>query len=99
MSSDSFLLIVALGLGTYATRVGGHLVLSRFERLSPRMEAALDAVPAAVLTAIVAPLALTTGVAEAVAAGAAILASLRLPINAVLLIGMVLVAALRTLGL
>ena len=99
MSFESVLLIVALAVGTYATRVGGHLVLSRFERLNPRVEAALDAVPAAVLTAIVAPLALTTGVAEAVAAGAAILASMRLPINAVLVLGMVIVAGLRAIGL
>ena len=99
MSGESLLLIVALGLGTYATRVGGHLVLSRFQQLDPRVEAALDAVPAAVMTAIVAPLALTTGPAEAVAAGATIVASLRLPIHAVLVVGMVIVAVLRAVGL
>ena len=99
MSGQSFLLIVALGLGTYATRIGGHLVLSRFKKLDARVEAALDAVPAAVMTAIVAPLALTTGPAEAVAAGATIVASLRLPIHAVLVVGMVSVAILRLIGL
>jgi len=98
MTGESLLLIVALGLGTYATRVGGHLVLSRFERLDPRVEAALDAVPAAVMTAIVAPLALA-GPAEAIAASVTILASLRLPIHAVLVVGMVVVASLREIGL
>ena len=98
MIGESLLLIVALGLGTYATRVGGHLVLSRFQKLDPRVEAALDAVPAAVMTAIVAPLALTTGPADAIAAGATILASLRLPIHAVLVVGMVVVASLRAIG-
>ena len=97
--SESILLIVALGLGTYATRIGGHLVLSRFERLDPRVEAALDAVPAAVMTAIVAPLALATGPAEAIAAGATVVACLRLPIHAVLVVGMVVVASLRAIGL
>ena len=98
MSAQSLLLIVALGLGTYATRIGGHLVLSRFDKLDPRVEAALEAVPAAVMTAIVAPLALTTGPAEAIAAGATILASLRLPIHAVLVVGMLAVAFLRAAG-
>ena len=98
MTGESLLLIVALGLGTYATRIGGHLVLSRFERLDPRVEAALEAVPAAVMTAIVAPLALATGPFEAIAAGVTILASLRLPIHAVLVVGMVVVAGLRAIG-
>ena len=40
---------------TYLTRVGGHLVLSRFEHIHPRVEAGLNAVPAAVLTTLVAP--------------------------------------------
>ena len=92
-------LIVALGLATYATRIGGHLVLSRFERLDPRIEAALDAVPAAVMTAIVAPLALASGVAEAVAAGATVIASARLPIHWALVIGVGIVVALRAAGL
>jgi uncharacterized membrane protein len=37
---------------TYLARVGGHLVLSRFERIHPRVEAGLNAVPAAVLTTL-----------------------------------------------
>ena len=45
--------ILAAALATYLTRVGGHLVLSRFQKLDPRVEAALDAVPAAVMTASV----------------------------------------------
>jgi uncharacterized membrane protein len=40
---NTLLLILALGLGTYATRIGGHLILSRFDHLNPRVEAALDA--------------------------------------------------------
>ena len=60
------------------TRIGGYLVLSRFERLNPRVEAALDAVPAAVITALVAPAVLATGAAETIAAIVTIVAALRL---------------------
>jgi uncharacterized membrane protein len=92
-------LIVALGVATFATRVGGHLILSRFERINPRVEAALDAVPAAVLTAIVAPAALAAGPAEAIASVATVAAALRLPMLPTLAVGVALVVALRSLGL
>ena len=59
--------ILAGALLTYLTRVGGYLVMSRFQRIHPRVEAALDAVPAAVLTTIVAPAAYNGGPAELVA--------------------------------
>jgi len=81
-------LIVTLGLVTYATRIGGHLILSRFGRLNPRLEAALDAVPAAVMTAIVAPMALATGLLESVAAAIAVLAALRLSMHATLVLSL-----------
>ncbi len=101
MSDDfmSVVTIVAIGLGTYGTRIAGHLVLSRFEPLDPRVEAALDAVPAAVMTAIVAPAVLASGWAEAGAAVATVLASWRLPIHWTLVIGVGAVVALRTAGL
>src|SRR5690606_23193025 len=51
-------------IATYRTRAGGHLGLSRFERVHPRVEAGLDAVPAAVLTTLVAPAAAAGGPAE-----------------------------------
>lgn len=62
--STTVWIIMAAAVATYLTRVGGHLVLSRFERVHPRIEAALDAVPAAVLTTLVAPSLLSAGVAE-----------------------------------
>jgi uncharacterized membrane protein len=101
MSADpeAILLILALGLATYCTRIAGHLVLSRFERLDPRVEAALDAVPAAVITALVAPMVLATGLAETVAAGVTVLAALRLSIMPTLLIAAVTVSALRAAAL
>lgn len=95
---ETALLIFALALGTYATRVGGYLLLSRFERLDPRVEAALDAVPAAVLTALVTPVAFASGVAESVATAVVIAAALWLPILPTLAIAACAVASLRALG-
>lgn len=57
-------IIVAAAIATYCTRVGGHLILSRFERIHPRVEAGLNAVPAAVLTTLVAPAVMAGGPAE-----------------------------------
>ncbi|BCH59098.1 membrane protein [Agrobacterium vitis] len=48
-------IILAAALATYLTRAGGYLVISRFKTLPPRVDAALNAVPAAVLTTLVAP--------------------------------------------
>ena len=57
--STTVWIILAGALMTYLTRVGGHLVLSRFDRVHPRVEAGLNAVPAAVLTTLVAPAAVS----------------------------------------
>lgn len=62
--STTFWIILAAAIATYLTRVGGHLVISRFERVHPRVEAGLNAVPAAVLTTLVAPAVLGAGPAE-----------------------------------
>ncbi|MCO6388078.1 AzlD family protein [Aliihoeflea sp. 40Bstr573] len=57
-------IILAGAVLTYLSRIGGHLVLSRFERVHPRVEASLNAVPAAVLTTLIAPAAYHGGAAE-----------------------------------
>ena len=62
--STSLWIIISGAILTYLTRVGGHLVLSRFERTHPRVEAGLNAVPAAVLTTLVAPQAIQGGPIE-----------------------------------
>jgi len=49
------LTILAAALATYATRIGGYLLIKSMKTIPPRMEAALNAVPAAVLAALVAP--------------------------------------------
>lgn len=75
--STTVWIIIAAAFLTYLTRIGGHVVLSRFERLHPRVEAGLNAVPAAVLTTLVAPATLSAGPAELVALLVAALVSLR----------------------
>ncbi|MCR4269107.1 AzlD family protein [Nitratireductor sp. ZSWI3] len=72
--STTVWVILAGALMTFLTRIGGHLVLSRFERIHPRVEAGLNAVPAAVLTTLVAPAAMNGGPAEiaALATGVAV---------------------------
>ncbi|MEJ7763247.1 MAG: AzlD domain-containing protein [Thermomicrobiales bacterium] len=56
----AYLAIVAMALVTYATRVLGP-VLTRVLPDSPRLDAALAAVPGAVLVAIVVPAVLAAG--------------------------------------
>lgn len=75
--SATFWIIIAGAVATYLTRIGGHLVISRFDNIHPRVEAGLNAVPAAVLTTLVAPAALGAGPAEWVALIVAAIVSLR----------------------
>ncbi len=98
MTTTNILIIAAAAILTYMTRIGGHLVLSRFERIHPRVQAGLDAVPTAVLTAIIAPYALQAGPAEFAALAVAAIASLRLGTVTTIAISAALLIALRYLG-
>ena len=93
------LLIAVLGLVTLATRAGGYLVLARFKRIPAPVQAGLEAVPAAVITTLVLPPALTAGPAEMLALIVAGLACLRLPPIAVIVLGIGLLVVLRQFGL
>lgn len=84
-------------VATYLTRIGGHLVLSRFERVHPRVEAGLNAVPAAVLTTLVAPAMLTAGPIEWAALIVAGLMSLRFGLLELFLVGAAVLIAGRNL--
>lgn len=48
-------LIIAAAVATFLTRVGGYILITQMKQIPPRLEAALNAVPAAVLTTLVAP--------------------------------------------
>jgi uncharacterized membrane protein len=91
--------IFGAAIVTYAARFGGHLVLSRFKRIPPRIDAALNAVPAAVLATLVAPAAVSSGPAEAITLAVCLLIGLRLPMMGMFAIGWALIVALRTAGL
>jgi uncharacterized membrane protein len=89
--------IVVMAVATYFTRVAGFLVAGRL-RLEGRAKAAFDAIPPAVLVAVIAPTALATGWPETVAAGVAAVAATRLPILATIVLGVVAVVILRGLA-
>lgn len=93
--STTFWIVVAGALLTYLTRIGGHLVLSRFERVHYRVEAALNAVPAAVLTAIVAAPVSDHGWRELLVLVVCIALSLRVSMMTMFFTGVALLIALR----
>jgi uncharacterized membrane protein len=99
MEFDPFTLLAIAGMAvaTYATRAGGFAFM-RFMRVKGRVKAALDAMPAAILMAVIAPMVVATGLAESMAAAiTAGAAMLRLPLIAVVIIGIASVAGLRAI--
>lgn len=95
--SATMWIILAGALVTYLTRIGGYLVLSRFPRIHPRVEAGLDAVPAAVLTTLVAPAAANAGPIEWATLGVAVLVALRGGLTATFFAGAATLILLRNL--
>lgn len=93
----TFWIIVGGAIMTYLTRIGGHMVLSRFDHIHPRVQAGLDAVPAAVLTTLVAPAVINAGPNEWIAIAVAGLVGLRVSLLPMVLIGTVLLVILRQL--
>ena len=93
--SDISWIIVFGALLTYATRVGGHIILSQFKTISPRVNAALNAVPAAVMTTLFAPIAVTEGWRETVTMILVVLVGLRFNVILMLLTALVSIVFLR----
>ncbi len=98
IATSTLAAIVAMTVATLATRFGG-LVLVRFVKPKGRMKRMLEAIPPAVLTAVIVPTALSTGIAETIACIATVLAALRLSLLPSVLIGVTCVAVLRATGL
>jgi uncharacterized membrane protein len=91
----ALLAILGMALAAYATRISGFYLL-RGLNVSGRMKAGLDALPPAILMAVIAPVILTTGIAETIAAGiTAAAAYFRLPLALVIITGVASVIALR----
>ena len=75
---NTLLTILGMGAVTYATRVSGYALL-RLIPVQGRLKAGLEAVPVAILTAIIAPAVLAAGPADALAALLTVLLALRFP--------------------
>ncbi len=95
--SETFWIILAGAAMTYLARAGGHVVLSRFDHIHPRVEAGLNAVPAAVLTTLVAPALFNGGPAEIGAMLVAGIVALRFSLMPMFVAGAVVLVALRYL--
>ena len=96
MSLDATTLaaIVAMAVVTYATRVAGLIFADRLV-LNGRAKAAFEAIPPAVLVAVIAPMALATGWRETVATAITAAAATRLPLLATIAIGVAAIVLLR----
>jgi uncharacterized membrane protein len=78
-SMDMVLLILAAAVATFLTRIGGYMLITRMKTIPPRMEQALNAVPAAVLTTLVAPAFFNGGWDVKIAMLAALVVGIRYP--------------------
>jgi uncharacterized membrane protein len=76
ISSTTLLAIGLMALVTYATRAGGLWLASRLD-LSERAGVWLDQIPGAILVSLVAPVVVTGGLAEALAAVAVVFVAVR----------------------
>ncbi len=91
----TLLAIFGMALATYATRAGGFYLM-RGVRVEGRLKTALDALPPAILMAVIAPTILATGIAETLAAAITVGAVLlRMPLVVTILTGVVSVVLLR----
>jgi uncharacterized membrane protein len=91
---STLLAILAMASVTYATRAGGIFLAGRLA-LHGRAKAAFDAIPPAVLMAVIAPTAFATGPAETIATLVTAAAAMRLPLLATIAIGVGSVVILR----
>ncbi len=90
------LLVLACAAITYFTRVSGYWIIARFKAIPPRLDAALQAVPAAVLATLVFPPALTKGPVEGAVMLIAVFLCIRFSPIIVLIIGLSILVVGRT---
>lgn len=95
--SELMWLVLLFAAATFFTRVVGYVLIARFRALPYRLEAALDAVPTAVIAALAIPAVINGGWPEYVAAGLAVVLSYRLSLDWVLFFGMASLIAMRQL--
>ena len=88
------LTIALMALATYATRIGGYLML-RDRTLGVRAQAVLDAAPGCVFVAVIAPYFVSTRPADLAALAVTILVATRLPMLATVVVAMAAAGFLR----
>lgn len=91
-------IILAAAVATFITRIGGYVMMTQMKRIPPRMEAALNAVPAAVLSTLVAPAFVYGGWDVAASMAVAFFVGLRFSSLWMLFAGWLAVMALRHFG-
>ncbi|MGI9512587.1 MAG: AzlD family protein [Anderseniella sp.] len=96
LDANTLLVIIGMALATYLTRIAG-LWLLQFANVGGRARSAMDALPPAVLMAVIAPTVLATGLAETLAAAITVIAAFRLPLLVAVATGVASVVALRVL--
>lgn len=95
MTADVLITIAGMAIVTYLTRAGGLWLMARVTP-APPLEAALEALPGALLVALIAPMALTRGPVETVASALVVITMIRTgSLIAAVVIGVVTVALLR----
>lgn len=94
MSSETLIAILAMTLATYATRLSG-LVVGRYLPREGRIKLALDALPPAVLTAVIAP-AVVSGPAEMIAGAVTLLIALRFSLFPSMIVGVIAIVICRS---
>jgi uncharacterized membrane protein len=95
VDGHTLMLIAMAAIATYMTRIGGHLLMNSMKRIPPRVESALNAVPAAVLTTLVAPPFVYGDWDVKIAMAIALVVGLRFPGLTILVIGWAAVMAAR----
>jgi uncharacterized membrane protein len=88
-------IIMFAAVATFVTRIGGYLLITGLKTIPPRLEAALNAVPAAVLSTLVAPSFITGGLDVKLALVAAFIAGFRFKSLPIMALGWIIVMVLR----
>lgn len=96
--SDTYTLILLCALITYAVRSGGYLLMRYFGTVNHRVEAGLNAVPIAVLSALVAPTVVTGQWPDAMATALVCLLSLRMSMLPAIALGVAALVLMRQLA-
>lgn len=96
ISATALAAILLMAMATYLTRIGGVLLI-QYVPVRGRLATALEAMPGAILIAVIAPIAFASGWPETLAAGIVLLAAIKLPTALVVLIGMASAGLLRAL--